>query len=75
MSTDGGQADDRGPRYRGPVPAPWGEADIERLSTLGDEARAAGAALWRREAPRRLRGLLDGPGPEDAGAAGDAGPG
>lgn len=40
-------------------PIPWTEADIERLSNVTEEDKAAGKAFWRRQAPRKLKGIVD----------------
>lgn len=38
---------------------PWTEAELDALSIVTDEDKAAARAMWRRQAPRSAKRLLD----------------
>jgi hypothetical protein len=38
---------------------PWSDSDIDRLAAVTPADVEAGTALWRREAPRPLRNLIE----------------
>jgi hypothetical protein len=40
-------------------PLPWTEADFDRLSEITEEDKAAAKAFWRRQAPRKLKRIID----------------
>jgi hypothetical protein len=40
-------------------PLNWTEADIDRLSQVTEEDKAAANAFWRRQSPRKMKTLLN----------------
>lgn len=49
---------DEAPRAKGKA-LPRSDDDLDRLSRIDDAARDEAAAWWRRDAPRKDRGMLD----------------